>query len=211
MAGLFAVAGLMTMTIAGTYLYGLTLPDSWSVSESILIDAPVARVAEQIESPEAWTQWSMWSADNDPSLETKVVKEGEEDLGTLHFAGRALGQGKLVLTEAGPDPKTPDGYRIAYSLYRQGELFSDAGAFLLVPSGGKTRVTWRDSGEIGDTTGRLFRDRLIEMVSRDYARCLVQLKALVEREDTDEREASREPADSPPLPSPTPTSENTAP
>ena len=58
MVGLFAVAGLVTMVIVGTYLYGLTLSDSWSVSESILIDAPVAQVAEQIESPEAWTRWS---------------------------------------------------------------------------------------------------------------------------------------------------------
>ena len=211
MVGLFAVAGLVTMVIVGTYLYGLTLSDSWSVSESILIDAPVAQVAEQIESPGAWTRWSMWSSDNDPSLEAKVVKDGEEDLGTLHFAGRALGQGKLVLTEAGPDPKTPEGYRIAYLLYRQGELFSDAGMFLLVPTEGRTRVTWSDSGEIGDTTGRLFRDRLIEMVSRDYARCLEQLKVLVEREDTAEREASGEPADSASPPSPASTPENTAP
>lgn len=215
MVGLFAVASLVMLVIVGTFLYGLTLPDTWSVSESIVIDAPVARVAERIESPEGWTRWSMWSADNDPTLETKVVKEGEKDLGTLHFAGRALGQGKLVLTKAGPDEKDPDARRIKYALYRQGELFSDGGSFLLVPADGLTRVTWSDSGEIGDTTGRLFRERLIAVVSRDYARCLEQLKALVEREANGAGASSAESLDSTASPtssspSPAPSAEETA-
>lgn len=177
---LFGIACCIMATTVGVFLYGLTLPDTWEVSETIQIEAPVDEVASYIAEPSAWTEWSMWSRDNDPSMEISTSGPNSGPKATLNWAGRRVGRGKLVITkiESGEEPTDP---RIVhYELHRYGELFSDQGQFKLVPQGSQTAVTWSNAGELGSTTARLFRSRFTSLVARDYARCLAQLKELVE-------------------------------
>ena len=179
MFALFAIACCIMGVTAGFFLYGMTLPDRWSVSESIVIEAPPAEVVGLIANPSAWTEWSMWSAANDPSLKTNTTGPDSGAGATMQWTGRMLGRGKLVITDVETDGAS-DGRTVHYELYRQGELFSDEGAFELVPEDGHTRVVWSDSGELGSTTARLFRERFTDLVARDYARSLEQLRDVVE-------------------------------
>lgn len=187
---LFGIACCIMATTVGVFLYGLTLPDTWEVSTSILIDAPVDEVAAYIAEPSAWTDWSMWSRDNDPSMEISTSGPNTGPKATLTWAGQRVGRGKLVITkiESGKPPSDPR--VIHYELHRYGELFSDQGRFQLIPQGSQTKVTWSNAGELGSTTARLFRARFTSLITRDYSRCLSQLKELIESDDaeTDSKE-----------------------
>ena len=123
----FGMALCVMLVTVAMFLYGLTLEDTWRVSESILIDAAPAEVAGRIVNPSEWTEWSMWSAANDPTLETKTSGPDLGPEATLQWAGRGLGRGKLVMTDVSKSKSDPETWIIRYDLYRHGELFSDEG------------------------------------------------------------------------------------
>lgn len=173
MFALFAIAAIVGLFNIGAFLYGLTLPDDWSVEESVVIDAPADEVAAYVKSPRRWSEWSSWSAAQDPTAEFQY--DGPETGAGASFAwrGEQLGAGKLTITDASPTA-------VHYQLSFQGETFSENGKIAFQPIEHGTRVVWSDGGEVGGTIGRFFRERLEASVAADFQASLQRLKQLVE-------------------------------
>lgn len=173
MIGLFAFAALVGLFNIGAYIYGLTLPDAWSVDESVEIAAPIEDVYAYVATPRRWTTWSPWSERRDPNA--NFVFKGPE-LGkdaSFLWLGEQLGRGSLTITEASPT-------EVRYRLDLQGDTFSENGRLTLEPVADGTRVRWTDSGEVSGTLGRFFRERLETSVAADFADSLQKLKQTVE-------------------------------
>jgi Polyketide cyclase / dehydrase and lipid transport len=158
------------------YLYGLTLPNEWTVGESIVIAAPPEKVYPLVASPRRWAEWSSWSPKQDPSVE--FAYDGPETGTGASFAwrGEQLGLGKLTMTEATPNVS------VGYELVLQNAPFSKKGRIAFEPDAHGTRVNWTDGGELDSTLGRLFRERLEASVATEFRTSLQRLKEAAERE-----------------------------
>jgi uncharacterized protein YndB with AHSA1/START domain len=173
MKALLVVGVAIVLANAAAFLYGLTLSDEWHVEESIIIDAPPAEIYPLLATPKRWPEWSVWNRERDPTVE--FAYEGPESGVDASFAwrGEQLGLGKMTITEAEADSF------VRYRLVLQGAEFSPNGRIALEPAGG-TKVTWTDGGSLGNTLGRLFRERLENSVASEFRASLGRLKKIVE-------------------------------
>ncbi len=97
---LLPVVVLFVLAVAGGYFWVRSLPTEWSVSKSVLIDAPVADVHAQVSDLRNWEQWSFWFA-QDPN--TTVSYDGEPGAGqTAMWQGNST-SGRYEILEVTPD------------------------------------------------------------------------------------------------------------
>ncbi len=175
MFALFGIAVLVGLFNVGAYVYGLTLPDEWSVDESVVIAAPTQHVLPFVSTSRRWTEWSSWSAERDPTAEFAFQGPESGKDAAFSWLGEQLGRGTLTIIESSPS-------EVRYKLELQGETFSEDGRVTFEPAEGGTRVRWTDGGEVNGTLGRFFRERLEGSVAADFSQSLQQLKRLVETE-----------------------------
>jgi hypothetical protein len=173
MFALFGLAALIALFNIGAYLYGLTLPDDWSVKESVVISAPPEDVVPFVATPRRWTEWSSWSKTFDPTAEFHFDGPESGEGASFAWLGEQLGLGKMAITKVTSN-------EVEYTLKLQGETFSENGRVAFEPVAGGTRVIWTDGGKVNGTLGRFFRQRLEDSVSADFAASLQRLKQTVE-------------------------------
>jgi len=134
--------GLAAVLIALAAI-GFLLPAQWRVERSVTIEAPPDAVYAIVSSLRTWPEWTSWSKDLDPSATWEF--EGPE-AGTgamMKWKGPAAGAGVLTIAESEP------GRAIRYTMRMEEDAFMARGALTLEPSGGGTRVTWVDEGDLG--------------------------------------------------------------
>lgn len=172
---LIAAALLVALLNAGAYVYGLTLPDEWHVEESVVVVASPEDVYPLVASPKRWPEWASWNKTRDATVEFSFEGPDSDKGAAFSWQGEQLGIGKLTIIEAEPNAS------VSYVLSLGGAEFSENGRIALTAAEGGTRVTWTDGGELGGTLGRLFRGRLEQSVSADFAASLENLKSIAER------------------------------
>lgn len=142
---------------------------AFTVSKSVLIDAPKARVFAYVRDFKAWPVWSPWLR-SEPACE--VVQHGDD---AYSWDGNIVGAGKMAVTgESGTD-------RIDYQLNFFKPWKSQAGvAFEFRETDGGTEVEWRMESKLP-----LFmfwmKDTLVGMIGNDYQRGLHMLKHQLEQ------------------------------
>jgi hypothetical protein len=174
---LIAVALAFALFNIGVYVYGLTLPDEWHVERSVVVHAPPEAVYPLLAGPKRWTEWTEWNERADPGA--RFTAEGPEsgEGASLSWIGREIGTGRVTIREAEP------GRSVVYELVFQGNEFTKDGRFTLEPAEGGTRVIWSDGGKIGNTLGRLFRERFEQSLGARFDEDLKQLKVVAEKQD----------------------------
>ena len=148
---------------------------SYRISRSTSIAADPALVHRLVNDFHEWPQWSPWEG-LDPELERHHT--GAASGVGAHYAwsgNRKAGAGSMEITHSGPE-------RIDIDLVFDRPFTSTSQiAFLLVPHGGDTEVTWEMAGEqrgLAALFGRIVSmDRL---VGKDFERGLAQLKSVAE-------------------------------
>ena len=173
---LLLVALVVGFVNVGVFIYGMTLPDKWSVRQSIVINADASDIFPLLDDLRRWREWSSWSERNDPTLEFTYDGPDHGAGASFSWIGERLGSGTITIQ------KSEENRSISYALELQGEPFSDAGQIRLRPLVGGTSVIWTDGGELEGTLGRLFRDRLETSVAADLSRSLRELKTVVENQ-----------------------------
>ena len=156
-------------------IIGLLLPSSARVERSIVIEAPPAKVFEQVNNLRAFHAWSPWVA-ADPRTR-------------YHFEGPEAGVGARMLWQHSDEDPNPGSMQITQSVPHREVVasmdFGDGGSvstFLLQPTeAGHTRITWRFDTQFGlDLFGRYVGLMLDGMIGASYQRGLQTLKQRVE-------------------------------
>jgi uncharacterized protein YndB with AHSA1/START domain len=157
-------------------------PAHFEISRSTEIETPPAAVFEQVNDFHRWDAWSPW-AKLDPNAKTTFEGPSFGDGAKFSWDGDdKVGAGKMTIV----DSKPPEAIKIKLEFLRPMASVADT-LFTFAPAGsGKTKVTWKMSGENG-FVGKAF--SLImdcdKMVGPDFEKGLANMKAIVEAPPSD--------------------------
>jgi len=164
---------LLIIIIVLFVVIGLFLPKNYTVSRSVIIDAPPQQIHRYLNNLNKWPKWSPW-AENDPTL---VVKVGDVSAGvgaTQSWDGKD-GDGSLVVTSS--DPSKGINYDLEFN---QGK-FQCKGGFVYIPDGQSTEVVWEMIGKVDTPViGGYFASRMDTWVGKEFEKGLRNLKNVVE-------------------------------
>jgi uncharacterized membrane protein len=170
-------------------LVGALRSRQWHVEQSVIINAPPARIHPFIEDLRKWPEWTVWNKGLDP----KVVWTWEgPDRGVgarWAWNGPVMGKGRLEIVESDPEK----GVRVDEAI--ESEVVNAHGHLAYSAAGGGTKVTWVDEGVLPAIVGSYFRGMIEQMLNDNLAQGLAKLKATVEAL----------PPPKPPRPAPAPT------
>ena len=116
--------------------------DTYTVERSATIDAPPARIYDQIADFHNWTNWSPWE-DLDPELR-RDYSGAESGTGAIYgwSGNRKAGQGRMEITDA----TQPSRVQIDLVFEKPFKARNDT-VFTIKPEGSGSQVTWTMSGK----------------------------------------------------------------
>jgi hypothetical protein len=124
-------------------LVGFLLPDGWHVERSISIAAPPLEVYREVADLHRWPEWVRWPEEAAPIGGWRVDAAAD---GTGARARWQSGAGGAIeLRFVRDDPARS----IEYELVFAERPIQARGGLWIEPEGASSRVTWRDTGELG--------------------------------------------------------------
>jgi uncharacterized protein YndB with AHSA1/START domain len=145
---------------------------TYTVQRATVIDAPAARIYEQIADFHRWPAWSPWE-DIDPDLQ-RSYEGAESGVGAVYrwSGNRKAGQGRMEIVDA----TEPSRVRIDLMFEKPWKARNDIW-FRIEPQGGKSRVTWSMTGKKTLATKLLGIVRSMDqMVGPDFEKGLSRLR-----------------------------------
>jgi uncharacterized protein YndB with AHSA1/START domain len=127
------------LALATFLVVGLFLPTAFQVEASRLVNASPEAIFRYLDSPEGWRDWTTWP---ESGLERSGPSRGEG--ARIAWKDLDLGTGSFTITKAVPYERIE--YRVEVS---GGTMYTDGAITLLTEPGG-VRVTWRESGDLGN-------------------------------------------------------------
>lgn len=157
--------------------YAPAMADTYTVERSATINAPPARVYEQVANFRNWTDWSPWEG-IDPALKRTFSGSSAGTGAVYSWSGnRKAGQGRMEITEA----VEPSRVRIDLVFEKPWKARNDT-VFTIELAGLGSRVTWSMTGQktlITKAMG-LFKS-MEQFLGPDFEKGLAQLKGTAER------------------------------
>ncbi|MGH8968497.1 MAG: SRPBCC family protein [Actinomycetes bacterium] len=151
--------------------------DTYTVERSATIDAPPARIYEQIADFHNWTNWSPWEG-LDPALQ-RTYSGAESCTGAVYgwSGNRKAGQGRMEIT----DVTEPSRLQIDLVFEKPWKARNDTW-FTIAPEGPGSRVTWTMTGKKTFMTKAMgiFKS-MDKLIGPDFEKGLAGLKATTER------------------------------
>jgi len=181
---IFAGAGLCALVAAALALALLhdraTIPamadDTYTVERSVKVDAPQARIYEQIVDFHNWRTWSPWE-DVDPELKRTYSGPASGTGAVYGWSGnRKAGQGRMEIV----DGTEPSRVQIDLVFEKPWKARNDT-AFTIEPAGSGSLVTWSMIGKKTLVTKVMGIVKSMDsLIGPDFERGLARLKAVSE-------------------------------
>ncbi|MFZ6645584.1 SRPBCC family protein [Undibacterium sp. TJN25] len=169
------LAGIVIALAVVLLITALALPDEYTVTRSVVINAPADKIYPLIAAPAEWKKWSVWNQ-RDPAMQMSFSGPPSGTGAAWEWQSKTQGNGGMKFTDA-----TPPG-KLAYELHFEGMGKPSSGAFTLEPQAGGTRVSWAMHGNSdGKLTMRLFGPFMDKIIGGDFDSGLKNLKKLVEQ------------------------------
>lgn len=164
--------GLAVVVVGGGYLISPT----FTVTRSLVVDAPPEKIYPLVAAPRMWKQWSVWNQ-RDPAMQIAYTGPESGTGAAWEWKSQTQGDGKMTMTAAEP------GRRVAFELYFPDFDSTSHGELTFVAHGNNaTRVNWTMHGDIGSNPiARWMTLAMDNMVGKDFDAGLANLKALAER------------------------------
>lgn len=167
---LLGVVGLVALLL----VIGLFLPSKWQVERAITIAATPEAITPLIATPRRWAEWAAWNNDMDPTMVTTYGGPESGAGASMSWTGEKMGTGTLTIASVTPTSVT-------YDMVMEAQETPSHGAFTLSVEGDKTRVVWRDEGEMGMfIPGRYFVPIMESMLGEHFEIGLQKLQPLAE-------------------------------
>jgi uncharacterized protein YndB with AHSA1/START domain len=151
--------------------------DTYSIERSVTIDAPPARIYDQIADFHNWTNWSPWE-DLDPALK-RTYAGAESGTGAVYrwSGNRKAGQGRMEITDA----TEPSKVHIDLVFEKPWKARNDT-VFTIQPVGSGSRVNWSMTGKktLMTKVMGIFKS-MDKLLGPDFAKGLGRLKANAEK------------------------------
>jgi carbon monoxide dehydrogenase subunit G len=153
--------------------------DTYTVERSATIDAPPARIYEQIADFHNWTNWSPWENDVDPEP-ARTYSGADSGIGAVYGWSGKAGQGRMEITDATESSRV----QIDVVFEKPWKARSDA-SFTIQPEGSESRVTWSMSGKKTMMTKMMgIFTSMDKVLGPDFEKGLARLKATTENSRT---------------------------
>jgi len=151
--------------------------DMYTVVRSQLIDAPPARVFEQIADFHNWTRWSPWE-DIDPGMKRSYSGAGSGTGAAYAWSGnRKAGQGRMAITDA----REPSTVQIDLVFEKPWKARNET-SFTIEPEQSGSRVTWSMTGKKTVMTRAMGLVKSMDkFLGPDFEKGLARLKAASEQ------------------------------
>jgi len=165
------VLALAAVLVVGGYL----LSPKFTVTRSVVINAPAEKVYPLVANPRGWKQWSVWNQ-RDPAMQIEYAGAESGAGAKWTWKSKTQGDGSMTFTAAEPNK------RVAFELYFPDFGTTSHGDLDLAPEGSGTRVTWTMNGDMGSNPlYRWFALGADGMVGKDFEAGLAGLKAAAEK------------------------------
>lgn len=151
--------------------------DTYTVERSATIDAPPARVYDQIANFHNWRSWSPWEG-IDPQL-NRTYSGAESGIGAVYdwSGNRKAGKGRMEITDA----TEPSRVQIVVAFEKPWKARNDT-VFTIAPEGSGSRVTWSMTGRKTLMTKAMGIFKSMEnFLGPDFESGLARMKAATEK------------------------------
>ncbi|MGE0636350.1 MAG: SRPBCC family protein [Bacteroidia bacterium] len=168
---LLIIAGVIVAALLGAML----LPSKVHVERSIVINAPAAKVFNEVNSLQKWTSWDSWHK-KDPNMvnEYSGPESGVGNKNSWKSSHKEVGNGAQTIMESVPNEKIVTELDF-------GDQGKGAGSFHFSAEGEGTKVVWGMDTDMGmNPIGKIFGLFMDKMVGKDFEQGLNNLKAHVE-------------------------------
>lgn len=166
---------IIAIVVALLALIGFMLPEKWSVSRAVSVDAPAAKIAPYLGNLKNWQEWSPWNSSVDPSISYTYFGPDSGVGASTSWTSNKLGAGSMVVKQVGPSGS------VWYTLQFAGSELPAEGAILLAPLPSGTQVTWTSAGNLGNNpVNRYFGLLMNSLMGADFDTGLLKLKKIVE-------------------------------
>lgn len=168
------IAIALVVAVAGAGAIAASMPRTWKVEQSVVIDAPPERIHPFVDDLKHWQEWSPWTKSLDPAV--RHLFEGEPNgVGARWtWMGPKMGQGTIEIVESSPTT----GITLVETI--EAATPNARATIRYSAEGPGTRVTWTDEGTLPIVVGGLFRGTVEAQLSAFLSRGLEKLKATVE-------------------------------
>ncbi|MCB0481711.1 MAG: SRPBCC family protein [Flavobacteriales bacterium] len=171
----------IVVVVAGLFCaYLATLPSTYKVEKSVVINASPDLIMQQLADFKEWGNWSPWKA-KDPAAaytyegEPMAVGSKMSWVSSLPADDQnQIGSGGMEITEVNGN----ESMNYTLTFVKPWEM-SSWGGFALLQEEGGTKVTWKDEGELGFFM-RPMGSMMDAMIGPDFVKGLDNLKTYVE-------------------------------
>jgi uncharacterized protein YndB with AHSA1/START domain len=154
---------------------GLLLSPKFTVTRSLVVNAPPDKVYALVSDPRRWKEWSVWNQ-RDPSMQIAYSGPPSGSGATWEWKSKSEGDGRMKFTTAEPNK------RLGYELFFPDFGTTSLGELTMAADGNATRVSWVMNGDMGNNPlFRWFALNADSMVGKDFDAGLKNLKALAEK------------------------------
>jgi hypothetical protein len=172
------IIGCLVLVIAALFIFGgWLIPDEWSVSRSITIQAAPEQIFPYVNDFQEWHKWSPWNESKDPSLKYTYSGPAAGQTTKQSWTSDKMGQGWMQMTTSGQQ------MGVAYDLFidMEGKQSNLSGNLLFKKMANGTEVTWRDHGNSGKSWMNRWMSLIIQsMLGDELETGLASLKTLME-------------------------------
>lgn len=170
---------IIAALVAALFILIITRPNTFTIHRSALINAPAAKVFEQVNDLHKWNAWSPW-AKLDPNAKNTFAGPATGTGSSMEWDSKngRVGAGKMTIIES----TVPGFINIQLDFYRpfKNTNFSQ---FTFEPESGQTLTTWKMVGNntfMGKAMGLIFNcDKLI---GGAFEEGLANIKLIAEKE-----------------------------
>lgn len=163
------VLGTGALVLMAFLFIGFLLPGTWTASRELVLQAAPEQIFPHLDSPTAWREWN--------ALPDSGLTLGGPPRGTgarMSWDHPDWGSGSFEIVEARPYTE------VRYVVEVEGGAMRTEGTLELTPQGGRTLVTWTETGDFGWNPLMGYWGLFMERAQgRELAKNLVRLGELV--------------------------------
>ncbi len=172
---LLVIGGIIVLAL----LVSLVLPSKVHVERSIVINAPAAKIFNEVNSLQKWAAWDPWQK-KDPNVQNNYTgpESGVGNTNTWKSDHKEVGSGSQTITESVPN----EAIKAKMLFGEAGEEYGEGtGFFNFAPEGENTKVVWGMDMDLGmNPMAHYFGLMMDGTIGKDFEQGLNNLKALVE-------------------------------
>jgi hypothetical protein len=168
---LYIILGFFALIL----LIALILPSSYTVEKTMEMNAPAEKCYNMVTDLNNYRDWNPWSK-MEPDAQKNIQGTPKTPGHSFEWIGKKIGHGKLTLKRVDTN-KSAD---LDLEFFKPFKSKADDN-WTFTESGGKTTVTWKNSGGLPFPMARLMGPMITKNLSAQFVEGLTNIKNIIEK------------------------------